>query len=52
MRAIARDIGEAIKYLHSQKIIHRDLKPENIVSTVFDGQVNELHAVMFDCNDE
>ena len=27
------EIGQALKYLHSQGIIHRDLKPENILLT-------------------
>ena len=31
VRAIAKDIGGAIEYLHKNRIIHRDLKPENII---------------------
>lgn len=32
------ELGEAIKYIHSQGIIHRDLKPENIL-IADDGQL-------------
>lgn len=31
IRKILRDIGSAMRFLHSNKITHRDLKPENIV---------------------
>lgn len=27
------EVGQALKYIHSQGIIHRDLKPENIFVT-------------------
>lgn len=32
------ELGEALKYIHSQGIIHRDLKPENILITI-DGHL-------------
>lgn len=35
---IVIELGEAIKYIHSQGIIHRDLKPENIL-IADDGQL-------------
>jgi serine/threonine protein kinase len=28
---IARQLAEALVYLHGQKVVHRDLKPENVV---------------------
>ncbi|CAH2230109.1 jg19583 [Pararge aegeria aegeria] len=31
VRKILKDLGSAMKFLHSNKITHRDLKPENIV---------------------
>ena len=31
VKAIAHDVSDAIKYLHTLRIYHRDLKPENIV---------------------
>jgi serine/threonine protein kinase len=30
---LARQIAEALVYLHGQKVVHRDLKPENVVLT-------------------
>ena len=35
---IARQICEAMVYMHSQGVVHRDLKPENILVTT-DGQI-------------
>jgi tRNA A-37 threonylcarbamoyl transferase component Bud32/tetratricopeptide (TPR) repeat protein len=29
--SIARDVGEALQYVHSHGIVHRDIKPENIL---------------------
>ena len=29
----AKELGEALAYLHSHKIVHRDLKPENLIVT-------------------
>ncbi|CAH0726719.1 unnamed protein product, partial [Brenthis ino] len=34
VRKILKDIGSAMRFLHSNKITHRDLKPENIVVDV------------------
>jgi serine/threonine-protein kinase len=38
---IARQVCEALVYLHAQKVIHRDLKPENVLLTA-SGQVKIL----------
>ena len=35
---IARQICEALVYMHSRKVVHRDLKPENVLLTA-EGQV-------------
>ncbi|MBR1410878.1 MAG: serine/threonine protein kinase [Prevotella sp.] len=32
-RRIARELVEAVAYIHSQQIVHRDLKPSNIMIT-------------------
>lgn len=32
-KRIARQLAEAIRYIHSVQVIHRDLKPENIILT-------------------
>jgi serine/threonine protein kinase len=32
-RRIARELTEAVGYIHSKGIVHRDLKPENIIIT-------------------
>jgi hypothetical protein len=37
-RAILRQVGDALMYLHSRGILHRDLKPENVLMTD-DGQI-------------
>jgi serine/threonine protein kinase len=31
VRALARQVGDAIRHLHSVGIVHRDLKPENVM---------------------
>jgi eukaryotic-like serine/threonine-protein kinase len=36
--AFARQIGEALVYLHGQHVVHRDLKPQNILVTR-DGKI-------------
>lgn len=36
--AIIIELGEALKYIHSQGIIHRDLKPENVLIAI-DGHL-------------
>ncbi|HXQ27638.1 MAG TPA: serine/threonine-protein kinase [Gemmatimonadales bacterium] len=36
--AIARQIAEAVVYLHGQHVVHRDLKPQNILVTP-DGKI-------------
>jgi eukaryotic-like serine/threonine-protein kinase len=38
---IARQVCEALVYLHAQKVIHRDIKPENVLLTAT-GQVKIL----------
>jgi eukaryotic-like serine/threonine-protein kinase len=38
---IARQITEAVGYLHQQRVVHRDIKPENILLTA-DGKVKIL----------
>jgi serine/threonine-protein kinase len=38
---IARQVADALAYLHDKKIVHRDLKPENILITAA-GQVKIL----------
>jgi serine/threonine-protein kinase len=38
---IARQVCEALVYMHGQKVVHRDLKPENILVTA-DGKVKLL----------
>ncbi len=38
---IARQVCEAVEYLHSQGVVHRDIKPENILLTP-SGQVKIL----------
>jgi serine/threonine protein kinase len=38
---IARQVCEALVYLHAQKVIHRDIKPENVLLTA-EGQVKIL----------
>jgi serine/threonine protein kinase len=38
---IARQVCEALVYLHAQKVIHRDIKPENVLLTAA-GQVKIL----------
>ena len=32
-RAVLRQVGDALTYLHSRGILHRDLKPENVLMT-------------------
>jgi eukaryotic-like serine/threonine-protein kinase len=32
-RAVLRQVGDALTYLHSRRILHRDLKPENVLIT-------------------
>jgi serine/threonine-protein kinase len=38
---IARQVADALAYLHGKRIVHRDLKPENILITA-EGQVKIL----------
>jgi serine/threonine-protein kinase len=38
---IAREVGDALSYAHSQGVIHRDIKPENIL-------ISSGHAVVAD----
>ncbi|XP_023950738.2 inhibitor of nuclear factor kappa-B kinase subunit alpha [Bicyclus anynana] len=40
VRKILKDLGSAMKFLHSYKITHRDLKPENVVLCVGPGEQN------------
>jgi eukaryotic-like serine/threonine-protein kinase len=36
---IARQICEALVYMHGQHVVHRDLKPENILISAADGKI-------------
>jgi len=38
---IARQLAEAMAYLHEKRVVHRDLKPENVLVTA-DGQLKIL----------
>ncbi|MFL5308764.1 MAG: serine/threonine-protein kinase, partial [Polyangia bacterium] len=38
---IARQVTEALEYLHAQRVVHRDIKPENIL-LMADGRVKIL----------
>ncbi|CAN0163964.1 unnamed protein product [Ascophyllum nodosum] len=44
MRPIARELLQAIEFLHSIKLIHTDLKPENVLLTSWDEREVKLDS--------
>jgi serine/threonine-protein kinase SBK len=44
-KAVARQIGSALEFMHSKFLVHRDVKPENVL--IFDDKITKVKLMDF-----